>query len=122
MAWAQRSARSGSFHGVHAWHFIGASDCGGILVNFNSSSHTPRETGGASGGTTSGPSCKTPCDGACKRRGPVEALAKELWEVAAGHVSSPTDWDCESIHPDQRAATVAIARHVLRKFDGKVFH
>jgi len=88
----------------------------------DNSSDTPSETGGACGGNNSGPSCSKPCDGSCKkRRGPVEVLARELFEILP-HDKGFGDWDeFARCNWSQHENLLAIAKHVLRKFEGKVY-
>jgi len=51
----------------------------------------------------------------------VEVLARELWGVAQDELGSTFTWDEGERFPAQRAAMVAVAKHVLRKFEGKVY-
>jgi hypothetical protein len=85
-----------------------------------SSTPTPSETCRGCGGTTSPRPCPTGCDGgASKRRGPVEALARELWNVAGMATGFETPWDEAEQFPSQREAAMAMARYVLRRYEGR---
>lgn len=83
--------------------------------DYCSSSVNPSETGGGCGGKTASASCQ------CKRRGPVEALAREMFE-ALPHDQGFSDWDEFSrCHWTQHENLMALARFVLKRYEGKVF-